>query len=56
MTEETRRKGSSKPRKIAEQASVGSLSDHDLDGVSGGREPTKHPAKVTVPDIKISIS
>ncbi len=24
--------------------------------VTGGREPTQHPAKVTVPDIKLSVS
>jgi len=34
------------------------LADSELDAVSGGiqREPTYHPAKVTVPDIKLSIS
>jgi hypothetical protein len=30
------------------------LADTELDAVSGGREPTYHPAKVTVPDIKLS--
>jgi hypothetical protein len=34
------------------------LADTELDAVTGGifREPTYHPAKVTVPDIKLSIS
>jgi hypothetical protein len=34
------------------------LADSELDAVSGGiqREPTYQPAKVTVPDIKLSIS
>jgi hypothetical protein len=34
------------------------LADSELDMVSGGifREPTYHPAKVTVPDIKVGIS
>ena len=33
------------------------LADSELDAVSGGifREPTYHPAKVTVPDIKLGI-
>ena len=26
------------------------------DAIGGGREPTKHPAKVTVPDLRVSIS
>jgi bacteriocin-like protein len=31
------------------------LTDTELDAVSGGqREPTYHPAKVTVPDLKLS--
>ena len=34
------------------------LADTELDAVSGGigiqREPTYHPAKVTVPDLKLS--
>jgi hypothetical protein len=34
------------------------LADSELDTVSGGigirREPTYHPAKVTVPDLKLS--
>ena len=31
------------------------LTDTELDVVSGGRrEPTYHPAKVTVPDLKLS--
>ena len=34
------------------------LADTELDAVSGGigiqREPTQHPAKVTVPDLKLS--
>jgi hypothetical protein len=36
----------------------GTLADSELDAVSGGifREPTYHPAKVTVPDIKLGIS
>jgi hypothetical protein len=36
------------------------LADSELASVSGGigiqREPTYHPAKVTVPDIKLSLS
>ena len=33
------------------------LTNTELDAVSGGqREPTYHPAKVTVPDIKLGIS
>lgn len=34
------------------------LADSELDAVTGGisREPTYHPAKVTVPDIKLGIS
>jgi bacteriocin-like protein len=32
------------------------LTDSELAAVTGGRIPTKHPAKVTVPDIKLSIS
>ena len=34
------------------------LTDSELDAVTGGifREPTYHPAKVTVPDIKLNIS
>ena len=34
------------------------LADSELDAVSGGffREPIYHPAKVTVPDIKLGIS
>jgi hypothetical protein len=31
------------------------LADSELSAVTGGREPTQHPAKVTVPDIKLSI-
>jgi hypothetical protein len=36
----------------------GVLADSELAAVTGGifREPTYHPAKVTVPDIKLSIS
>jgi hypothetical protein len=31
------------------------LTDIELDATSGGRrEPTYHPAKVTVPDLKLS--
>jgi bacteriocin-like protein len=31
------------------------LTDTELDAVSGGQhEPTYHPAKVTVPDLKLS--
>jgi hypothetical protein len=30
------------------------LDDAELDAVTGGREPTKHPAKVTVPDLKVT--
>jgi hypothetical protein len=34
------------------------LADSELEAVSGGifREPTYHPTKVTVPDIKVGIS
>jgi hypothetical protein len=34
------------------------LADSELDAVTGGifRVPTYHPAKVTVPDIKLGIS
>ncbi len=34
------------------------LADSELDAVTGGifREPTYHPAKVTVPDIKLGVS
>ena len=34
------------------------LADSELNAVTGGifREPTYHPAKVTVPDIKLGIS
>jgi hypothetical protein len=32
------------------------LEDSELAAVNGGRIPTQHPAKVTVPDIKLSIS
>jgi bacteriocin-like protein len=33
------------------------LTDTELNAVSGGRnEPTRHPAKVTVPDLKLSLS
>jgi hypothetical protein len=28
------------------------LADSELAAVTGGRIPTKHPAKVTVPDLK----
>ena len=32
------------------------LTEAQLDAVSGGRrEPTYHPAKVTVPDLKLSL-
>jgi len=31
------------------------LADSDLDAVTGGRIATQHPAKVTIPDIKITI-
>jgi hypothetical protein len=36
----------------------GPLADSELDAVTGGifREPTSHPAKVTVPDIELGIS
>ena len=36
----------------------GTLADSELNAVSGGifREPTYHPAKVTVPDIKLGVS
>ena len=36
----------------------GTLANSELEVVSGGifREPTYHPAKVTVPDIKLGIS
>jgi len=32
------------------------LADSELDAVTGGRIMTKHPAKVTVPDIKLHVS
>jgi hypothetical protein len=32
------------------------ITDTELDAVTGGRICTQHPAKVTVPDIKLSIS
>jgi hypothetical protein len=32
------------------------LADSELAAVTGGCVPTRHPAKVTVPDIKLSIS
>jgi hypothetical protein len=32
------------------------LADSESAAVTGGRIPTQHPAKVTVPDIKLSIS
>ena len=32
------------------------LADSELAAVTGGSIPTKHPAKVTVPDIKLSIT
>ena len=32
------------------------LADRELAAVTGGRITTQHPAKVTVPDIKLSIS
>jgi hypothetical protein len=32
------------------------LADGELAAVTGGRISTQHPAKVTVPDIKLSIS
>ena len=31
------------------------LADSELDAVTGGRIPAQHPAKVTVPDIKVTI-
>jgi len=30
------------------------LTDTELAVASGGREPTKHAAKVTIPDLKLS--
>jgi hypothetical protein len=31
------------------------LADTELNAVSGGRnEPTRHPAKVTIPDLKLA--
>jgi hypothetical protein len=32
------------------------LADSELSAVTGGREPTQHPAKVTTPDIKVTIT
>jgi hypothetical protein len=32
----------------------GALADSELDAVSGGLIPTRHPAKVTVPDLKLT--
>jgi hypothetical protein len=45
-------------KKISELTEDHPLADSELDAVTGGifREPTYHPAKVTVPDIKLSIS
>jgi hypothetical protein len=31
------------------------LADSELSAVTGGRIPTQHPAKVTIPDIKLTI-
>lgn len=33
----------------------GELAEAELDRIAGGNEPTKHPAKVTIPDIKLAI-
>ena len=30
------------------------LDDAELDAVTGGRIPTQHPAKVTIPDLKMT--
>ena len=30
------------------------LADYELAAVTGGRIPTQHPAKVTIPDLKLS--
>jgi hypothetical protein len=44
--------------KVAALEDHRTLADSELDAVTGGifREPTYHPAKVTVPDIKVRIS
>ena len=42
------------PKAQPKSAKGGDLSEADLDRVAGG--VTKHPAKVTVPDLKLSIS
>ena len=44
--------------RVAALEDHGTLADGELEVVSGGifREPTYHPAKVTVPDIKLGIS
>ena len=31
------------------------LADRELDAVTGGRISTQHPAKVTVPDLKVTV-
>ena len=44
------------PKAQSIPAKGGELAEAELDRVAGGNEPTKHPAKVTIPDIKLSIS
>jgi hypothetical protein len=45
-------------KKIRELTEDRPLADSELNSVTGGiqREPTYHSAKVTVPDVKLSIS
>jgi hypothetical protein len=45
------RSPSGKPKAQPKSAKGGDLSEADLDHVAGGA--TKHPAKVTVPDLKL---
>jgi hypothetical protein len=48
-------KSAAKPARRATRASGKDLVAKGK-SVTGGREPTYHPAKVTVPDIKLSIT
>jgi hypothetical protein len=53
-TKPDERSPSGKPPKAQPKSTKGGdLSEADLDRVAGG---TKHPAKVTVPDLKIAVS
>jgi hypothetical protein len=57
-TRDTSNVGYGAPKDPATLDDHGTLADSELAAVTGGifREPTYHPAKVTVPDIKLSIS